>query len=66
MQQHPTGRDTTYRSYEVSGTLYHILLPLARNGGILMPKKETMTVQELIQTSRNNTSLIKQVIAAHL
>ena len=31
-----------------------------------MPKKETMTVQELIQTSRNNTSLIKQVIAAHL
>ena len=31
-----------------------------------MPKKETMTVQELIQTSRNNAALIKQVIAAHL
>ena len=66
MLEHPTGRDTTYRDYAVSRTLYHILLPLARNGGILMPNKETMTVQELIQTSRNNTSLIKQVIAAHL
>ena len=66
MLEHPTGRDTTYRSYEVSGTLYHILLPLARNGGILMPNKENMTVLELIQTSRNSTSLIKQVIAAHL
>lgn len=66
MLEHPTGRDTTYRSYEVSGTLYHILLPLARNGGILMPNKENMTVQELIQTSRSNTSLIKQVVAAHL
>lgn len=31
-----------------------------------MPNKENMTVQELIQTSRNNTSLIKQVVAAHL
>ena len=31
-----------------------------------MPNKENMTVQELIQTSRNSTSLIKQVIAAHL
>lgn len=31
-----------------------------------MPNKETMTVQELIQTSRSNTSLIKQVVAAHL
>ena len=66
MRQHPTGRDTTYCDYEVSRTLYHILLPLARNGGILMPNKENMTVQELIQTSRNSTSLIKQVIAAHL
>ena len=66
MGEHPTGRDTTYRDYAVSRTLYHILLPLARNGGILMPNKENMTVQELIQTSRNNTSLIKQVVAAHL
>lgn len=31
-----------------------------------MSNKENMTVQELIQTSRNSTSLIKQVIAAHL
>ena len=31
-----------------------------------MPNKENMTVQELIQTSRSNTSLIKQVVAAHL
>ena len=66
MLHHPTGRDTTYCGYEVSRTLYHILLPLARNGGILMPNKENMTVQELIQTSRSNTSLIKQVVAAHL
>lgn len=31
-----------------------------------MPNKENITVQELIQTSRNNTLLIKQVVAAHL
>ena len=42
MREHPTGRDTTYCGYEVSRTLYHILLPLARNGGYFMKNEKTL------------------------
>nr|DAZ31334.1 MAG TPA: hypothetical protein [Caudoviricetes sp.] len=34
---HRPGHDTTYRSYEVSETVYHILRPLARLEDFLLP-----------------------------
>ena len=62
MLHHPTGRDTTYCGYEVSRILYHILLPLARNGGYFM--KNEKTLESCASDARNTVLEIKKLVAA--
>ena len=67
MLEHPTGRDTTYRGYEVSRTLYHILLPLARNGGYFVKSEKTneeKALNDYASDARRNVLEFKKIVAA--